>query len=61
MIEMDAQRERCARLATQMSEWLSAPVSEDTPMDDAGGVFINADLWEWCRAARDELEMVARG
>lgn len=55
-VESEAICLRAAGLAAQMNAWLSSPPSKLTPLD-----LVNSDLVEWCRAARDVLEVAGRG
>jgi hypothetical protein len=55
-IESEAVRLRAAELAAQMNAWLQAPLTEATPLDT-----VPPEVAEWCRAARDVLEVASRG
>lgn len=52
-ILMERVQERARELAVRMNEWLAAPVSKYVPTDSAP-----AEVTEWCRSARDILELV---
>lgn len=54
--EADGLRREASALAAQMNDWLGRPVSQPSPMDP-----VPADVTEWCRAARDVLEVAGRG
>jgi hypothetical protein len=55
-VESEAVRLRAAKLAAQMNAWLQVPVTELSPLDEAP-----SEVVEWCRAARDILEVAGRG
>jgi hypothetical protein len=54
--QADYLRDRAAELAGQMNDWLGRPVNQRSPLDG-----MSADVTEWCRAARDILEVAGRG
>lgn len=67
-VESDSIRVKATALAVQMTGWLAAPIGTPTPLDEypasaAGdsGPYAGSDLIEWCRSARDVLEVVGRG
>jgi hypothetical protein len=49
-------RARARVLASVMNDWAGRPLSQPSPLDG-----VPAEVAEWCRAARDVLEVAGRG
>jgi hypothetical protein len=58
-IEDDNIRRKAAALAGQMTDWLATGIAYDG--DDGNWLDVPSDLVEWCRSARDLLEVLANG
>jgi hypothetical protein len=54
--QADDLREKARELAAQVNDWLGRPVSQPSPLDG-----VPPEVAEWCRAARDVLEVAGRG
>jgi hypothetical protein len=54
--QADYLRARASALAATVNDWLGRPLSQPSPLDG-----VPPEVAEWCRSARDVLEVAGRG